>query len=113
MSGGIIVNNLDNEQQFAAYLARRGELRDCIRFGVYPNIKRLLALHLLFLADYGPGGPSHDAQLWAYYQDNIEPLAAHQAAMIDNAAGVVDMLEQVERATPGTFGIELPGTMQA
>ena len=113
MSGGIIVNNLDNEAQFSAYLARRGELRDCIRFGVYPNLKRLLALYTLFLADYAPGGPLHDAQLWAYYLSNIEPVAANQAAMMLSAAGIADMLEQVETAAPGTFGIELPGAMQA
>ena len=107
---GIIINNLGNEQQFAAYLARRGELRDVLRFGVYPNLKKALALYVAFLADYAPGGPLHDAELWQYYLSNVAPMAAQQDAMIEAAAGICDMMEQVEVAAPGTFGIDLPVT---
>ena len=107
---GIIINNLGNEQQFAAYLQRRGELRDALRFGVYPNLKRALALYRAFLTDYAPGGALHDPELWSYYLSNIAPMAAQQDAMIEAAAGICDMMEAVETATPGTFGIDLPVT---
>lgn len=103
---GIIVNNIANEQQFATYLARRGELRDCLRHGVYPNLARVLALYRAFLADFAPGGPLHDPELWAYYLRNIEPIAAYQDAMIESTANIVDIMAAIERATPGTLGIE-------
>jgi hypothetical protein len=105
---GIIINNLANELQFTEYHRRRGELRDSLRFGVYPNLRRALEIYTAFVADYGPNGALYDAELWEYYQATIAPVAEGQAAMIAAAQAIVGVMEATERAAPGTFGIEAP-----
>lgn len=101
----IVIDGLPSEQAFTEYYRRRGELRDCLRFGVYPNLVQALSLHNKFIADYGPGGALHDPALWAYYQANIAPVADVQAQMMTGAEAIVAAMEQVEAAAPGTFGI--------
>ena len=93
---GIIINNLTNEVEFTNYHRRRGEIRDGLRFGVYPNLKKAIELYLAFESDYGPGGPLYDEQIWAYYQLNIAPIAAHITAMMDAANAIVSIMENVE-----------------
>ena len=105
---GIIINNLDNELQFTEYHRRRGELRDALRFGVYPNLVKALQLYNAFIADYGPDGANYDAELWAYYQANIAPISAVQDVLMSGAQSIVTAMKMVETAAPGTFGIELP-----
>lgn len=107
---GIIINNFENELQFTEYHKRRGELRDSLRYGVYPNLVKALRLYNGFVADYAPGGALYDAEIWAYYQAQIEPIAAYQNQMMEAATGIVAIMEGVEQAAPGTFGIELPQT---
>lgn len=109
---GIIINNLNNEVAFTNYHQRRGELRDSLRFGVYPNLVRALALYNAFVSDYAPGGQFYDPELWAYYQSNIAPIAAVQDGMMQGAQQIVDAMQVVELAAPGTFGIELPTVEQ-
>lgn len=105
---GIIINNLTNELQFTDYHKRRGEIRDGLRYGVYPNLKRALDLYTAFNADYAPGGPLYDAEIWAYYTANIAPVAEYIEDMMAAAQTIVGIMEQVEAAAPGTFGIDLP-----
>lgn len=103
----ITIDGLPSELQFTEYHRRRGELRDCLRHGVYPNLVKALDLHNKFVADYGPGGAQYDPALWAYYQDNIAPIADVQAQMMAGAEAIVTAMESVEQAAPGTFGIEI------
>lgn len=103
----IEITTLEQEQQFTEYHRRRGELRDALRFGVYPNLKVALELFARFTADYGPGGANYDEALWAYYQSNIAPVAAQMANMIAAGEAIVGIMEAVELAAPGTFGIEV------
>lgn len=98
-------SDLTGEQVFTDYFQRRAVLRDSIRFGVYPNLTKFLADYAAFLADYGPDGALHNEQIWAYYQAQIEPIAAYQSQMIAAAQGIVGGLEAIETAAPGTFGI--------
>lgn len=105
---GIIINDLANELQFTEYHRRRGELRDALRFGVYPNLVKALALYNAFVADFGPGGANYDAELWAYYQKTIQPIAAVQDGMMAGALAIVQAMQGVEQAAPGTFGIDAP-----
>jgi hypothetical protein len=102
---GIIINNLENEQVFTDYHKRRGELRDALRFGVYPNLKRAIALYTSFVADYGPDGPLYEKEIWDYYTTQIAPIATVQDGMMAGAVAIVAAMEQVEAAAPGTFGI--------
>ncbi len=104
---GIIINNLENELQFTDYHRRRGELRDALRFGVYPNLVKALEIYVAFVADYGPDGARYDAELWEYYQQTIAPIADVQDGMMAGAQQIVAAMEAVEAASPGTFGIEL------
>lgn len=101
----IVISDLATERLFTDYFKRRAELRDAIRFGVYPNLTKFLADYAAFLADYGPNGALYNAEIWAYYQAQIEPIAAYQAQMIAAAQGIVSGLEAIEAAAPGTFGI--------
>lgn len=109
---GIIINNFENELQFTEYHKRRGELRDSLRYGVYPNLKKALAIYAAFVADYAPGGALYDPELWAYYEQTIAPIAAYQDQMMAAATGIVAIMEGVEQAAPGTFGIDLPQEVQ-
>lgn len=104
----ITITNLTTEQVFTDYHQRRGQMRDSIRFGVYPNLTKFLAEYAAFVADYGPDGALYDAQIWAYYQAQIEPIATYQAQMLAAAQGIVSGLEAIEQAAPGTFGITVP-----
>lgn len=104
----ITIETLEQERQFTEYHRRRGELRDALRFGVYPNLVAALAVHNAFTAEYGPGGALYDAAIWNYYQENLKPIAAQQATMISAAEAIVQIMEAVEMAAPGTFGIEVP-----
>ncbi len=101
----ITITDLTTERQFTDYHKRRAVMRDGIRFGVYPNLTKFLADYAAFLADYGPGGALYNAEIWAYYQAQIEPIAAYQAQMIAAAQGIVGGLEAIEAAAPGTFDI--------
>ncbi|MBP8294041.1 MAG: hypothetical protein KAX65_14795 [Caldilineaceae bacterium] len=101
---GIIINNLDGERKFTDYHKRRGELRDALRFGVYPNLKRAIELYNSFVADYGPDGELYEKEIWDYYTTQIEPIASVQAGMMAGAVAIVAAMEQVEAAAPGTFG---------
>lgn len=104
----ITISDIATELQFTEYHKRRGELRDCLKNGVYPNLKLALDIYARFVADYGPGGQAHDPELWAYYLQTIEPVATMQDALIQAAATITVTMETVETAAPGTFGIPLP-----
>ena len=101
----IEITTLEQENRFTEYHKRRGELRDSLRFGVYPNLKAALALFARFNADYAPGGTQYDDALWAYYQSNIAPVAAQMSDMIAAGEAIVGIMQAVELAAPGTFGI--------
>lgn len=77
----IEITSLEQERQFAEFTRRRSEVRDSLRFGVFPNLVQSLRLHAAFVADYGPGGALHTEQIWNYYLSNIAPLASCSAAM--------------------------------
>ncbi len=109
----ITIGTLDQERQFTEYHRRRGEIRDALRFGVFPNLVRTLALHNAFVAEYGPTGALYDAAIWGYYLANIQPIAAQQATMISAAEAIVQIMEAVEAAAPGTFGIEVSAPVEA
>ena len=104
----IEITSLEQERQFAEFTRRRSEVRDSLRFGVFPNLVQSLRLHAAFVADYGPGGQHYDPALWQYYLSNIQPIAAQQAEMIAAANFIVGIMQAVEQAAPGTFGIEAP-----
>ena len=104
---GITITTIENERTLSEYLRRRGELRDALRFGVYPNLVKALRLYAQFNADYAPGGQHYDPALWQYYLSNIQPIAAQQADMIAAAEAIVGIMQTVEAAAPGTFGIEI------
>ena len=105
----IEITTLEQENRFTEYHRRRGELRDSLRFGVYPNLKAALELFNRFNADYAFGGANYDAALWAYYQSNIQPVAAQMSDMIAAAEAITQIMETVERVAPGTFGIAVEG----
>lgn len=109
----IEITTLEQEQRFTEYHRRRGELRDSLRFGVYPNLVKTLGLYQAFVADYGPGGQHHDPALWSYYQSNIAPVAAQLSDMIAAATTIVGIMEAVELAAPGTFGIQVSASQSS
>ncbi|MBP8293189.1 MAG: hypothetical protein KAX65_10475 [Caldilineaceae bacterium] len=103
----IEITTLEQEQKFTEYHKRRGQIRDTLRFGVYPNLQKALQLYAAFMTDYSPGGAQHDPSLWAYYQNNIQPIVTQQADMIAAATAIVEIMQTIERAAPNTFGIQV------
>lgn len=101
----ITITNLSTERVFTDYFARRAELRDALRFGVYPNLVSALAIYNKFIADYGPDGALYNEEIWTYYQKQIQPISAVQDGMMAGALAIVHAMEAVEAAAPGTFGI--------
>lgn len=101
----ITITDLNTERVFTDYFKRRAELRDSLRFGVYPNLKNALAIYNAFVADYGPDGSLYNEEIWTYYQKQIQPIAAVQDGMMAGALAIVQAMESVEAAAPGTFGI--------
>jgi hypothetical protein len=102
---GITITTIENERTLSEYLRRRGELRDALRFGVYPNLVQALKLHEAFVKDYAQGGKNFDAALWEYYTKTIAPIADQQEYMIAAAQTIVAIMEAVDKAVPDTFGI--------
>lgn len=102
----IQILTLEQERRFTEYHRRRGEIRDAMRFGVYPNLVNTLRLFAGFQEDYAPGGALHDPELWQYYLSNIQPIAAQMADLLAAGTTIVQIMEAVELAAPGTFGIE-------
>lgn len=93
---------LTNEQLalYTAYAAMRNAPRSAMAHGVYPNCAAALSQYAAleaWLADHPDMADSHAAMIGA--------VAPHIATLQEAMQAIVDTMQAIEQAAPGTFGI--------
>ncbi len=86
------------------YATMRNAPRDTIRYGVYPNaVKALREYQALqqWIADNPDWQQPH--------ADMVSAVLPHIAALQEAMTTIVTVMQAIEKAAPGTFGLELPG----
>lgn len=96
----------DDERLLRLYTQQRDEVRDVMGYGVYPNLVK--AIETLAAFDAALAGPLADEDLIAYHESLMAPIAPYMAQIQQLAAGMVAIMQAIEMASPGTFGITLP-----
>ena len=104
------INDEQDEALFRAYMQQRDAIRDVLAHGVYPNLVRALAVYAEF--DAALAGPLNDADLLAYHNELMDPIAPYVAQLRKLATGIVALMAAIEAASPGTFGIALPSASE-
>ncbi len=100
------INTAEDEQLFRLYTTHRDEVRNVMGYGVYPNLKKALEIYAAF--DAALAGPLADEDLIAYHANLMTPIAPYIAQLRAAAETSVAIMEAIETAAPGTFGITLP-----
>lgn len=96
-----------DELLFRVYAAHRDAVRAVMGHGVYPNLVRALETYAAFDAAMA-GGDLGDADLLAYHASTMAAVAPHIAQLRQLAEGMVGIMQAIETAQPGAFGITLP-----
>lgn len=97
---------IDDERKFNAYLAARDAPRETMANGVYVNCRRALGQLAALTARLTD--PDDLADLAQYHLDVTAPVQPHLNTLIQACSTIVQVMEAVETAAPGTFGIQLP-----
>lgn len=95
--------DLTNEQLaiYSEYLAHRNAPRSTMAHGVYPNCVKALADYAAleaWLTDHPDMAESHAAMIAA--------VAPHIAALQDAMQTIINTMQAIEQAAPGTFGTD-------
>lgn len=96
---------MTNEQLalLTEYAAMRNAPRDTMGYGVYPNCVKALTDYTAlqsWLAEHDDLSADHAAMIAA--------VAPHIETLQQAMQTIVATMQAIERAAPGTFGIELP-----
>jgi hypothetical protein len=96
--------DLTNEQLslYTAYASMRNAPRLTMAHGVYPNSVKALddyAALEAWLADHPDMADSHAAMIAA--------VAPHIATLQESMQTIIDTMQMIEQAAPGTFGIAI------
>ena len=102
------IQSAADEAAFTAYLADRDKIRDVLQHGGYPNAVKALEVLTAFLAQHGPGGALHRADIWALYTAGLTELGDIQDRLYACGVELVALMEEGERRQPGVFGITPP-----
>lgn len=100
------IETTEDEQLFRAYTGHRDAVRNVMGYGVYPNLVK--AIETLAAFETALAGPLSDEDLLAYHESLMAPIAPYMAQIQQLAAGMVAIMQAIETAAPGTFGITLP-----
>ncbi len=103
---GFTITTEDDERLWHAYREQRDALRNVMGYGVYPNLVK--AIETLTAFETALAGPLADEDLIAYHESLMAPIAPYMAQIQQLAAGMVAIMQAIETASPGTFGITLP-----
>ncbi len=96
----------DEELLFRSYTQHRENVRNVIAHGVYPNLVKALETWAAFDAALANGLSNPD--LLAYHESTMTPVAPYIAQLRQLATSMVQIMQGIETAAPGTFGIALP-----
>lgn len=100
----IEITTAENEREYEAYRALRDTPRNIMAHGVYPNIVKMLSAYQV-LSDALAG----DMSGYAEYHDGITAaVAPHIASIQEWSQNIIDTVQAIETAAPGTFGIPMP-----
>lgn len=100
------IETAQDEEVFRAYTTHRDAVRSEMGYGVYPNLIRALESYIAF--DAALAGDLNDPDLLNYHDSTIQAVAPYIAQLRQLAAGIVQIMQQIETHQPGTFGIQLP-----
>lgn len=103
---GFTITTEEDERLWHAYREQRDTLRNVMGYGVYPNLVK--AIETLTAFETAMAGPLADEDLLAYHESLMAPIAPYMAQIQQLAAGMVAIMQAIETAAPGTFGITLP-----
>jgi len=97
------INTPEDELLFRAYTGHRDAVRAVMGQGVYPNLVRALETYAAFDAALANG--LSDPDLLSYHASTMAAVAPYVAQLRQLAAGIVQIMQQIETAQPGAFGI--------
>ena len=101
----------EDERLLRLYTQHRDEVRNVMGYGVYPNLKKAIETYDAF--DAALAGPLADEDLVAYHESLMTQIAPYVAQLRAGAEQIVAIMEAIETAAPGTFGITLPANLPA
>lgn len=103
--------NTTEELLFRSYTAHREAVRNAVAHGVYPNLVKALETWADFDAALANGLSNPD--LLAYHESTMAPVSPYIAQLRQLATSMVQIVQGIETAAPGTFGITLPVAPEA
>lgn len=99
------ITSPEDESLFRAYTEYRDNLRNVMGRGVYPNLIKAVRTFEDFEA--AQAGPLADEDLVAYHTSLMAPIASYVAQIYGTIDGLVSLIEGVEAAVPGVFGLDI------
>jgi hypothetical protein len=100
------IENADDELIFRNYTTHRDAVRTAMGYGVFPNLVRALEAYSAF--DTALANDLSDPDLLEYHASIMQAVGPHIGQLRQLAAGIVQIMQQIETHQPGTFGIQLP-----
>ena len=101
----VIASEAD-EALLRTYIAHRDATRDTLGNGVYPNLVKAISQYAAF--DAALAGELAEPGLLAYHAMLMGPIAPFVAQLRAKAEEIVAIMQGIEAASPGTFGIAVP-----
>ena len=100
----IKIKNATEEIEFDKYKAARDAPRQTMAFGVYPNAKKALVEYDALI-----GLLSGDmAKFESYHEEVTKEVKLYVGMLQEALTTIVQTMEGIELAAPGTFGIPMP-----
>ena len=100
----ITIGTVSDERAFIEYQNERNKPRTTMANGVYPNCKVALANYQKLVDRL----ETDMIGFQTYHANVTEPVANHVANLQAAMQTIVTIMEAIETAAPGTFGISLP-----
>lgn len=110
VAGGYIIAGEEDEILFRSYTEQRDRIREVMGRSLFPNLDLAVNLYANLDRDIQNGGALDDDDLRAYHEKLMGPIAPYVEDIRKMARGICDIMQAIETAAPGTFGIPLPST---
>jgi len=101
----IEITNANDERTYNSYLAARDAPRLTMAHGVYPNAVKALAEYDNLVARLASGDL---AQFGQYHTNVTVAVAPYVQTLYEAMQTIVEVMNAIETAAPGTFGITPP-----
>jgi len=100
----IEITDFTDEQALRTYVMARDMPRATMAYGVYPNCVKALAEYDALMARF----QTDLADFTEYHADVVKAVAPYIDQLQQAMGTIVAIMQAIEAAAPGTFGIELP-----